>query len=157
MNGHEPTHEPTSYQKSRNVLFTTNDITLVFIARTRGMTRPSVMLGPAGLAAQTCPGAAPATTGQRAPRPAAPRVAALSTRMRLGYDGLRPAWRRHGEAGRPRLARPVRLPSNKNARATRTTRREREKRRLQRERLPPKPKRLRPTGPPATTTPAPLM
>ena len=116
MNGHEPTHEPTSYQKSRYVLFTTNDITLVFIARTRGMTRPSVMLGPAGLAAQTCPGAAPATTGQRAPRPAAPRVAALSTRMRLGYDGLRPAWRRHGEAGRPRLARPVRLPSNKNAR-----------------------------------------
>ena len=47
------------------------------------------MLGPP--AAQTCPGAAPAAARQRAPRPAAPRVAALSTRMRLGYDGRRPA------------------------------------------------------------------
>ena len=40
---------------------------------------------------QTCPGAVPAAAKQRAPRPAAPRVAALSTRMRLGYDGWRPA------------------------------------------------------------------
>ena len=48
---------------------------------------------------------------------------------------------RHGEAGRPGWARPGRGWPDSNARATRTTRREREPegRRLQRERPPPKP------------------
>ena len=50
-----------------------------------------------GPGAQTCPGAAPAAAGQRALRPAGPRVTV--TRIR------RPA-ARHGEAGRPRWARP---------------------------------------------------
>ena len=46
-----------------------------------------------GPAAQTCPGTAPAAAGQRAsaPRPVAPRHAALSTRKWNGYDGLRSA------------------------------------------------------------------
>ena len=51
----------------------------------------SVMPDRLGPAAQTCPGAAPAAAGQRAPRPVAPGDAALSTRKRNRYDGLRSA------------------------------------------------------------------
>ena len=62
-----------------------------------------------GPAAQTCPGAAPAAAGQRAP---------------LGSDSDTTAAARHGEAGRPHWARPGRRWPDTNARATRTTQRE---------------------------------
>ena len=108
---------------------------------------PSVMLGPA---AQTCPGARASRGGATSPP-----AGGAPHRRSLHSDAtrIRRQAARHGEAGRPGWARPGRGWPDTDARATRTTRREREGRRLQRERPPPKPKRVWPTGPPLTTTP----
>ena len=115
-------------------------------------TRPLVMLGPAGRADLPRRRAGRGGASSRATSPpagGAPRRRSLhshATRIR------RPV-ARHGEAGRPRWARPGRGWPDTNARAIRTTRREREGRRLQRERPPPKSKPVWPTVPPLTTTP----
>ena len=98
-----------------------------------------------GSAAQTCPGAAQAAAEQRfLPAGGAPHSKATGIRRQAAPIC---------EAGRPRWARPCRGWPDTNARASQTTQREREGRRLQRGQPPPKPKRVWTTGPPPPARP----
>ena len=94
-----------------------------------------------GPAAQTCSGSAPTEPpGRRRP------IKACRSSLHSDATWTRRPAARPGEAGRQRWARPGRGWPDTNARATRTTRRVREGRRLQREQPPPKPKRVVPGG-----------
>ena len=110
-------------------------------------TSPSMMIGPAGLGLPCRPAQAPRRPW-RGTEPPGRRRPIKTCRSSLHSDATwtrRPA-ARHGEAGWPRWALPCRGWPDTNARATRTTQREREGWRLQREQPPPKPKRVVPGG-----------